>query len=124
MNKRIVHIAELAEEDFVSATAQMVKQHQIQHEVQTVATVREITELRVGSTVIIDAHDTYLKLLAYAGPPPREQLSRGITRFSAYIPWVRQVSLGLRTMFPEIKQKEVYERTTQFADWCRQRREK
>jgi len=97
MSKRIVHITDLAEEDFINATAQMTKQQQMQHEIVAVAKVLD----ERPKSVITDPHDTYVKLLAYAGPPPRENLSRGVTVFSAYIPWVRQVSLGLRTLLPD-----------------------
>ena len=76
------------------------------------------------AAVIIDAHDTYVKLLAYAGPPPHDKHSGGVTAFSKYIKWVRQVAVGVRTLFPGLAQKEVYEKTKLYADWCRQQRRK
>lgn len=76
------------------------------------------------TTVITDAHDTYIKLLAYAGPPPHDNMHRGVTVFSRYVPWVRYVAVGIRTLFPGIEQKQVYEKTVMFADWCRQQRRK
>jgi len=73
-------------------------------------------------SVIIPAHEDFYKLLAYAGPPPRERMTRGVNKFSKYVPWVRVVAKGLRTMYPDMKESDVYSFTIQFTDWCRQQR--
>ena len=73
-------------------------------------------------SVIIPPHEDFYKLLAYAGPPPRERMTRGVTKFGAFVPYVRKVSLGLRTMYPDMKESDVYSFTIQFTDWCRQQR--
>lgn len=70
-----------------------------------------------------DAYYTFTKLLAYSGPPPVEDFARGITQFSAYIPWVRNVSEGVRILHPDLAQQEVYDTVLHYADWCRQRRD-
>ncbi len=75
-------------------------------------------------SVIIPAHEDFYKLLAYAGPPPRERMTRGVTKFSSYVPWIRKVSLGLRTMYPDMQETDIYSFTIQFTDWCRQQRTK
>lgn len=73
-------------------------------------------------SVIIPAHEDFYKLLAYAGPPPQERMTRGVTKFSKFIPYVRLVAQGLRTMYPHMKESDVFTFTIQFTDWCRQQR--
>lgn len=75
-------------------------------------------------SVIIPAHMDFYKLLAYAGPPPRERMTRGVTKFSKFVPYVRLVAQGLRTMHPDMKEQDVFTFTIQFTDWCRQQRMK
>ena len=75
-------------------------------------------------SVITDAHDTYVKLLAYAGPPPHDNVTRGVTKVGQYTTWVRYVATGVRTLFPMRDQKGVYNTVLAFADWCRQQRRK
>jgi hypothetical protein len=78
--------------------------------------------LNAMPSVIIPAHEDFYKLLAYAGPPPKERMTRGVTKFSKYVPYVRLVAKGLRTMYPDMKESDVYSFTIQFTDWCRQQR--
>lgn len=73
-------------------------------------------------SVIIPSHEDFYKLLAYAGPPPRERMARGVTKFSKFIPYVRQIAEGLRTMHPDMKESDIFTFTIQFTDWCRQQR--
>lgn len=64
-------------------------------------------------------HESYYKLLLYAGYPPREQLSMGIHKNSPYILWVMVTARGLRTLHPELPNENIYDEIVKFADWCR-----
>lgn len=78
--------------------------------------------LEAVPSVIIPEHEDFFKLLAYAGPPPRCRMARGVNKFSKFIPYVRLVAEGLRTMYPDMKESDIFTFTIQFTDWCRQQR--
>ncbi len=66
-----------------------------------------------------DRHEKYFKLLAYAGRPPYERLSLGVTGKSEYRNWVRAVAYGLSVLYPDRRNGEIYGMVIDYAAWCR-----